>query len=231
MSTTVPKRRLFPLEVLDPEDLNAQLDAAYQVTTELNEHNLDASEVRGQLARVDNYSNDIAYRIHHFYETYANDIMQGIYNTAGMITFKDRDQWVQIHEHSWTSTERASIMAMATVQVGHTVDRAGSGGFGLSPYNQRDAMNVKLAWELDGQIPSEHVCGSMDNAAAGPNMERGIGGEFNAGDLSATFPNVPAGHHTLKLSVLRAHLPDTLTDITRQVRATSFEGVVWEMRR
>jgi hypothetical protein len=92
-------------------------------------------------------------------------------------------------------------------------------------------MNIKLAWILDGVNPSEHVRGAMDLGACGLNMERGFGGEYNAQDVSALFPDVPPGDHTMRLCVLRATMPDEVRETLRRVNVPLWEALIWEIKR
>jgi hypothetical protein len=231
MSTIVPRRRVYAGDVADPEDYNDTTTPFYTGSTKLNEHNLDVAW-EGQVTATDDYDDAIAWRLAHAAVDFAQDLISGNQSTAaGILKFSDVELWVTVWEFSWVSDERADVYAMSSIQAGHEVDRGAFGGGGLAQFPQKDAINIKLSWELDGNVPSEHVCGALDIGAAGLNMEKGIGGEYNAVEVSALFPGVPAGAHTIRLVALRAMLPDDVNDELRKVYISSYENCVWEVAR
>lgn len=237
MSTVFPKRRIYDGDVVNPEDFNETLDDLYRNLKDLNEHNLDAAQFRSQVDRKTDTAKSVAWRLASNYNGSAAIANEVVGNTpgdaSGALVFAELELWKPIWTHTWVSEETSSYYAIANVQAGVTSQlRAGwTPGTGLDEFKYRDAANVKLAWALDGVLPSEHVRGAMDLGACGLNMERGFAGEFNAQDVSALFPMVGPGDHTIQLLVLRAEMPDEVREINKKVIVPMWDALVWEIRR
>lgn len=232
MSITIPKRRVYDGDVASPRSMNDLTRPAKVAATKLNEQNL-SSAWNGQVTADDDFNEAIAWRVKHAAVNYATELISGTQaSAAGILRFADTEQWVEVWSHTWASAERATIYAQATVQAGHSIDRGSfTKGVGLAQFLYLDAQNIKLAWGLDGNIPSEHVCGALDTGSAAINMEAGISGEFNAVELSAAWPDSPPGSHTIRLYALRSQLPDDVNDPLRRVFISSYENLVWEISR
>ncbi len=230
MSTTTPKRRFQARDVVDPEGFNAQLTPQRRAMSAMNEHNLDD----GIEAAVDidvNYADDIAWRVHHDFVDLASDVIDNAGAAPGSVTFKDDDIWVDVWTYTYESAEMAALYCTCVTQTSHTLDRDQfMAGSGLSQFGALDAMGIELAWELDGQLPSEHMVGALDTSAAAIHMERGVSGEMNATMTSAVFPAVPPGSHTIKLIAKRYQAPDTFVG-DREVRISTIEPLLWEIGR
>lgn len=236
MSTVLPRRRIYPQDAANPEDFNATVDVLYQEMPNLNEHNL-SGQFLSQAERSD-FDASVASRLAHAYngsEAIVNEVIGLAGESAsGSVVFGDTERWHTVWEFSWGSTEHAQIYAMANAQVGHPVQARWSGSLPAtksSAFERYDAINVKLAWSLDGVLPSEHVRGAMDLGACGLNMERGPGGEYNAQEITALFKSVPPGQHTIRLLAMRADLVDGVQDARRKINVPVWEGIVWEIRR
>ena len=235
MSTVVPKRRIYDGEVVSPEDFNATVDNVNRELVNLNEHNL-ASSFSTQAALSD-MDSSVAWRLKHDYNgstTIANSVAAGTPETAsGVLIVSDTDQWVPIWEFSWTSSEFSNIYAMANVQANTMTAEAGgfTGTTDPPEFKWRDAHNIKLAWILDGVNPSEHVRGSLDTGACGINMEAGFSGFFNAQDVSALFPAISPGDHTIRLCVMRAGFSDGVNHYKKRINVPIWSALVWEIRR
>lgn len=234
MSTTLPRRRLYDGEAVDPEDWNDLVDDSYRALGSLGEHNISSS-FRTQVERSD-YSDSVACRL----ATASSGGSSGAVNeviggdfSAGLV-FQKEETWMDIWTFSWKSSERADIYAMANVQVSTAINRSwvtAPDDQGLDAFKYLDAMNIRLGWILDGVLPGEHVRGSLDLGSAGVNMERGPGGEYNAQEVSALFRGVAAGDNTLRLVVNRASVPDDVQEALRKVSVPLWEAIIWEIRR
>ena len=238
MSTVIPKRRVYDGDVVNAEDWNSLIDDFYRTVGELNEHNLSSGFLT-QLSRADDYDASVAWRIASASNggntTDVNEVIGGQPSgVSGALIFQETELWMTIWEFQWISTERADIYGIANVQASNVINRSWTTpaeNQGLDEFLYLDAMNIKLGWILDGVLPSEHVRGAMDLGAAGINMERGFGGEFNAQDVSALFKSVRPGAHTMRLVVLRAEMPDEVTEALRKVIVSLWEAFIWEIRR
>ena len=240
MSTVVPKRRIYDGDVVNPEDFNETVDDVNREIANLNEHNLSATLFRTQAALSD-FDSSVAWRVKHAYNvaadatTIANSVAGGDpEGAAGALIVSDVEQWTTIWEFTWTSSEFSNIYAMANVQANTMT--AVPGGYngttsGLPEFYYKDAQNIKLAWILDGVNPSEHVRGALDTGACGLNMERGFCGFFNAQDVSALFPAIAPGDHTIRLCVMRAEMPDEVKEFRKRINVPIWSALVWEIRR
>lgn len=232
--TTLPRRRAFSGDVVDPSDWNDASEDAYRTLSSLNEHNL-SSAFRSQATRAEDYSDSVAWRLAAASvgtDGEVNDVIGGDF--SGGLVFQSEETWKDIWVFEWTSSERADIYPMANVQVSTAINRSWttpSENSGLDSFKYLDAMNIRLGWILDGVLPGEHVRGSLDLGSAGVNMERGPGGEYNAQEVSALFKSVRAGRHTLRLVVNRASVPDDVQEALRKVSVPLWEAIVWEIRR
>ena len=233
MSTVVPKRRIYDGEVVSPEDFNATVDNLNREIVNLNEHNL-TSAFNKTLPHMDNA---VAWRLKHDYNgssTIANSVVAGTPESAlGVLIVTETDQWVPIWEFSWTSSEFSNIYAMANVQA-NTMTAAAGGFTGTNDppeFLHRDAHNIKLAWILDGVNPSEHVRGALDTGASGLNMEEGFSGFFNAQDVSALFPLISPGDHTIQLCIMRTGFSDGVNHFKKRINVPMWSALVWEIRR
>lgn len=236
MSTVVPQRRIYPKDVANPEDLNATVDVFHQELVGLNEHNI-SSAFLSQAERSD-FDVSVAARLAHSYNATEAGINEVIglnaEGAANAVVFGDVEKWHTVWEFSWGATEHTDIYAMANAQVGHPIQARWSAALPatkLDAFENYDAMNIRLAWSLDGALPGEHVRGSMDLGATALNMERGPGGEFNAQEVSALFKSVPPGQHTMRLLVSRADISDGVQDARRRVNVPLWEALIWEIRR
>lgn len=247
MSVIVPKRRIYDGDVVNPEDFNDTLDDLYRGLKDLNEHNLDGSGTDSFPADVEisDTADDVAWRLKHDYggssanvTDIVNQVLGGTPEDAtGALVFTDIEDWKTVWEFTWTNTETATYYAIGNLEV-CAIGDADSGGSPLSPsvsglaqFPYKDAMNMKVAWILDGVNPSEHVRGSLDTSAVGLNMERGFGGKYNAQDVSAVFPSIAPGSHTIRLAVLRAEMPDEVQAQVKRVKVPLWSAIVWEIRR
>ena len=243
MSVIVPKRRIYDGDVVNPEDFNDTLDDINRGLADLNEHNLDATGT-GSFSAVtlDDISDNAIWRVKSAYNDAASatSIVQTVMdgqpaNAAGALVFSDVEIWQTIWEFTWTANEMSTYYAMADVQANAIADDNGTPITttlsGLDAFANKECLNLKLAWVLDGVNPSEHVRGSLDTGSVGLNMERGFGGRFNAQDVSALFPMVPPGDHTIKLMVLRATMPDEVQAQAKRVNVPMWTAILWEIRR
>jgi hypothetical protein len=245
MSTTFPRRRMHAGDAVNPQDWNGQLDPFYTALTSLNEHNL-SSGFRTQVQRQIDMADDIAWRLASAVAEASlssagiNEVIGGAPDLApGALVFQSTETWLPIWTFSWTSSERSDIYAAANVQAQHAIDRgswvasdAGLGPGGTDQFYRFDNINLKLGWILDGSVPSEHVRGALDTGAAGLNMERGFGGEFNAQDVTALFKSVGPGDHTIQLCVMRTYPNDEVVGIPeRKCTVPLWEAEVWEISR
>ena len=244
MSVIVPKRRLYDGDVVNPEDFNDTLDDINRGLADLNEHNLDGKLTNSfptQVALTD-LADDAAWRVKAVYNdgedatTAIQKVMDGAPETVtGAVVFRDVEQWHTVWEFTWTANEMSTYYAMADVQangVCETDSAIATDDDGLAQFKYKDALNIKLAWVLDGVNPSEHIRGSLDTGSIGLNMERGFGGRFNAQDVSALFPMVPPGDHTVRLMALRAEMPDEVQAPEEKfVNIPLWTAIFWEIRR
>jgi len=233
------KRRPYTGDVVSPEDMRKATDSLGLALTGLGEHNFSsgmASEVT-----MSDMAAGVAYRVAHAYrgtDTIVQTCLSGHPETspaASALAFQETDTWKTVWETSWKSTERATYHAMANVQAGHTVGSltvANGGSTDIDTgFVHYDGASLQLAWVLNGDMPAEHVRGSLDTGSSGINMERGFGGQYNAQDVSALFVDVPPGSHTLRLVILR--VGPTTGAIVPGLKAyvPMFEAIVWGIHR
>lgn len=243
MSVIVPKRRIYDGDAVNPEDFNDTIDDLYRGLADLNEHNLDGSGTANSFpsqVEISDTADDVAWRLAHDYNgssgnvtDIVNQVLGGTpQDAAGALVFSDIEIWQTIWEFTWTNTEPATYYAIGNAEVCAVINSEISPtADGLEQFEYKDAMNMKLAWILDGVNPSEHVRGSLDTGAVDLNMERGFGGKFNAQDVSALFPSVAPGSHTIRLAVCRAEMPDEVQAQAKQVKVPIWSGIVWEIKR
>lgn len=234
------KRRPYDGDVISPEDTRKATDSLAHGLTGLGEHNFKSSTMRSQVT-MSNMAAGVAYRVAHAYrgsDTIVQTCLSGNPESAlGALVFKETDTWKTVWETSWKSTEIVDYHAMANVQTGHSVNTGGNLPTTNSPddidsgFLHLDGTSLQLAWILDGDMPAEHVRGSLDTGSSGINMERGFGGQYNAQDVSAVFMSVPPGSHTLRLVVLRT-TPVTGANIPNlKAYVPMFEALVWGIHR
>ena len=191
MSWKFPKRVPRTNNPLSPEDLAEGLRPFYEVSGDINEHNIKSSSITSGLTPGVDTASDLAYRV-----SEVNN-----YDASALFSLSSQDRyvlttgWTELNDTATSfSTEGAPFLIFAAID------------YGLNEAEESRAQ-AQFVVTLNGSALIETGVGCFDAGAISPIHEQGVAGLSSRCCIDAVI-YVPPGKHTLALAARVLSVPN-----------------------